>query len=133
MNLLARTVIVERLPEAGDPKRERIFLSELASSLDKMIRPRVVLDCSLMRKIDSGGLHLLLRCLEEAMKRNGDVRLAAVPEKAQTAFRALGIDRLFRIYHSAAEATESFRQPQKFPTPMAPAQCEAAPAAVNAA
>lgn len=121
MNLPARTVIIEQLPEASDSKRERAFLRELAANLEQTVRPCIVLDCSRMRNFDGASLHLLLCCLEEAMKRNGDARLAAVPERGQAAFRALGIDRLFKSYGTAAEAAESFRRPQTFPIPMAPA------------
>jgi anti-sigma B factor antagonist len=133
MNLPARTVIVEQLPETSDPRRERIFLRQLASNMEQVIRPYVVLDCGCMRNVDSAGLHLLLCCLEEAMKRNGDVRLAAVPEQAQAAFRALGINRLFRAYSSVVEATESFRRPAKFRTTMALEDAVIEPPAANAA
>ena len=35
----------------------------------------MVLDCSNVRQLDRAGIQVLLRCLEEAMKRNGDVKL----------------------------------------------------------
>lgn len=130
MNLPSRTVIIEQIPEASNSKRERVFLRELTANLDQTIHPHVVLDCSRMKNADGAALHLLLCCLEEAMKRNGDARLAAVPERAQAAFRALGIDRLFRVYGTATEAAESFRRPPTFPTPMTPAAI--APHAANA-
>ena len=40
-------------------------------------RPSLVLGLSDVRQLDSAGIELLLRCVEEAMKRNGDVKLAA--------------------------------------------------------
>lgn len=133
MNLTARTVIVQQLPETSNPRRERAFLRELASDMEKVIRPYVVLDCGCLQKVDCAGLHLLLCCLEEVMKRNGDVRLAAVPEQAQAAFRALGINRLFRAYRSVVEATESFRRPARFRPTMVLEDDVIEPPAANAA
>ena len=133
MNLPARAVIVEQLPETGDPRRARAFLRELSSNLEQVTRPRVVLDCGRLQNVDGAGLHLLLCCLEEAMKRNGDVRLAAVPEQAQIAFRALGIDRLFRAYGSVVEAAESFRGTARLPTTIAPTGAMIEPPTANAA
>lgn len=133
MNLPARTVIVEQLPGTSDPRRGRAFLRELTSNLEQTIRPCVVLDCGRLQNVDGSRLHLLLCCLEEAMKRNGDVRLAAVPAQAQAAFRALGVDRLFRVYNSVVEAAESFRRTAKFPTAMAPPEAAIEPPAANAA
>jgi len=71
-------------------------------------RPRVVLDCSNLLEWNAPAVLLLLRCLEEAMKRNGDVRLAGLSEKAKTVLELAGAHRLFQIFNSPAEAVESF-------------------------
>jgi len=55
-------------------------------------------------------MHLLLSCLEEAMKRNGDVRLAALPPAAGAAPQLASLRRLFEIYPTVAEAVHSFQQ-----------------------
>jgi anti-anti-sigma regulatory factor len=60
--------------------------------------------------MDKPVLHLLLSCLEEAMKRNGDARLAAVSPSAQVVLKMIGADRLFQIFASSAEAVNSFHQ-----------------------
>ena len=73
-------------------------------------RPSLVLDCSRVRLMDTSAVHLLLCCLEEAMKRNGDVKLAAVPAGATAVLELSGIDRLFEIYDTPAEAVSSFRR-----------------------
>ena len=73
-------------------------------------RPRVVLDCSNLLECDESVVLLLLRCLEEAMKRNGDVKLAAVGPAAARALESTGAKRLFEIFETTAIAAESFHR-----------------------
>lgn len=74
----------------------------------KTDRPRIVLDCSNVRQLNRSVVHLLLHCLEEAMKRNGDVRLAAMPPGAGPVLELTGVNRLFDIFNTTAEAVKSF-------------------------
>jgi anti-anti-sigma regulatory factor len=59
--------------------------------------------------LDRPAIQLLLCCLEEAIKRNGDVKLAAVPPGARSALKLTGVDRLFEMFDTNAEAVNSFR------------------------
>src|SRR5690349_4895665 len=70
-----RPVVVKQLPEKLSAEQGQIFLREVEQYMSVQ-RPRIVLDCSQVRQLDSAGIQLLLRCLEKAMKRNGDVKLA---------------------------------------------------------
>jgi anti-anti-sigma regulatory factor len=74
------------------------------------MRPGLVLDCSGLSQLDKPMLNLLLSCLEEAMKRNGDARLVAVSPSAQLMLKTIGADRLFQIFASNADAVNSFHQ-----------------------
>ena len=109
MTLRIRAVAVKQLPETLDAKQGRIFFSELESCMN-VDRPCLVLDCSRVRRLDSSAVHLLLCCLEEAMKRNGDVKLSAIPAGASAVLELSGIDRLFEVYATNAEAVNSFRR-----------------------
>jgi anti-anti-sigma factor len=111
MSLQRRSVSVERLKETFNAEEERAFLQELKDRVEGY-RPRIVLNCSDLRGLGGSSLHLLLCCLEEAMKRNGDIKLSAVQSAAQSVLNAAGIDRLFEIYESDADAIRSF---QRFP------------------
>ena len=111
-----RFVAVRQLPEKLSIKQGRVFFREVESCL-KADRPRVVFDCSKVRQLDSAGIHTLLRCLEEAMKRNGDVKLASVPSGAAAILELTKVDRLFEVFDSTADAVNSFRQ-----FPMKPSQ-----------
>jgi hypothetical protein len=59
--------------------------------------------------MDALAVHLLLDCLEDAMKRNGDIRLAAVPPEAMATLELTGVGRLFEIFETCAEAIGSYR------------------------
>jgi len=104
-----RSVVVKQLPPTRDPQHQDLFLAEVQAAMGQR-RPRVVLDCSRLQELDASVMHLMLRCLEEALRRNGDVRLAALAPAAEPAFAAAGLDRLFDVYQTAAEAVVSFQQ-----------------------
>lgn len=104
------TVTVTQLPETVDMKHGRLFFKELESRMN-IERPCIVLDCSQVREMDRFAIHILLCCLEEAMKRDGDVKLAAVSESAREALEVTRVDRLFEMYETETEAVNSFFQP----------------------
>jgi len=102
-------VAVRQLPENSGAKNTRISFRELESCFT-VDRPRVVLDCSKLTQLDSAGLRILLRCLEEAMMRNGDVKLSAISSEAATILRITRIDCLFEVFENTDDAVGSFDQ-----------------------
>jgi hypothetical protein len=48
--------------------------------------------------------------MEEAMKRNGDVKLAAVSPQAAIILQLTRVDRLFEIFENPSDAVESFHR-----------------------
>jgi len=84
-----------------------MFLREIEKCVERD-RPRIVLDCSNLHQLDKSAARLLLRCLEETMKRNGDVKLAALPMGAETILERTGLGRIFEAYSTVAEAESSF-------------------------
>src|SRR5579863_4412916 len=125
MSLSTRAVSIKQLPEKLDVKRARIFFRELESCMN-VERPCIVLDCCRLREMDKHALHLLLCSLEGAIKRNGDVRLAAVAPTAMLTLELAGLDRLFRIFATSDEAVESFER-RAAPAPHAPAVASKGP------
>jgi anti-anti-sigma factor len=109
MTLRVCNVEVKQLPEELNWKRARLFLDELERCMITD-RPCIVLDCSNVRQMDRSVIHLLLRCLEEAIKRNGDVKLTAVPEAGRTTLELTGVSRLFEIFETNADALSSFHR-----------------------
>jgi anti-sigma B factor antagonist len=100
-------VIIMELPENLNHAEGRTFLSEMRPLLE-IHRPRVVLDCSQVRQIDSAGIETLLHCMEEAMKRDGDLKLASLSPEAAAIMELMRVDRLFEVYGSADDAARSF-------------------------
>lgn len=109
MNITMRPVTVHQIPEQVSASDERKFLRELQDFVERD-RPRLVLDCSRIRRMDNNMMHLLLSCLEEVMKRNGDVKLASLPAGAEGALQTMGVSRLFETYSTTAEAMHSYHQ-----------------------
>ncbi len=110
MTVRGCSATVKQLPELVSAKQGRIFWGELESCMN-IDRPCIVLDCSKVCELGTSTINLLLCCLEEAMKRNGDVKLAAVPAKAVSMLELTGVNRLFEIFDTEAEAVNSFSRP----------------------
>jgi anti-anti-sigma regulatory factor len=117
MTSRSKTVVVRELPAKLDRHSETVLLNDLRAAMN-VERPAVVLDCSRMREMDVRAIHLLLCCLEEAMKRNGDVRLAAVSPVAKESLRGLHIDQLYRIFETSEQAVDSFQRRGTFVAPL---------------
>jgi anti-sigma B factor antagonist len=109
MILGMRAVTVHQVPEQVTASEERHFLRDFERRLETE-RPRVVLDCSRVREMDNATIHLLLSCLEEVMKRNGDVKLVSLRRGAELTLRLAGVDRLFEIFATPADAVHSFQR-----------------------
>lgn len=106
-------VVVMQLPEQVDAQVEQLFLRDLNDRMDAS-RPRIVLDCSPLLQLDRPTVHLLLGCLEGAMKRNGDVKLATLSDEAHLVFPQSGLEGLFEIFDTVSEAVDSYeRSPLK--------------------
>jgi anti-anti-sigma factor len=96
------------------------FLGRLQPLLQRD-HARIVLDCSQVRYVDSAGLDVLSRCVQEALKRNGDLKLAAVSPASRVILELILSDHLFATFETTGEAVRSFQPipsdsiPQKQP------------------
>jgi anti-anti-sigma factor len=96
------------LPETLNHVEGTKFVGELEPLLE-VHRPRIVLDCSQIQHMDSAGIETLLHCMQEAMKRDGDLKLAAVSPAAATIMALMRVDRLFEVFETADQAARSFQ------------------------
>jgi anti-sigma B factor antagonist len=103
----SRPVVVKRIPERLTQRAVREFLREVRPFLDSD-RPQVVFDLSQVRHIDAAGVDMLLHCMSEAMKRDGDLKLASLSPQASTVLELTRTDRLFEIYDNSTDAVRSF-------------------------
>jgi anti-sigma B factor antagonist len=102
-----RAVTVQQLPEHFTREQAHLFLQEV-EPLMNVDRPQIVFDFSRVSQLGSVGVELLLRCMEEVMKRNGDLKLATVSAGPKAVLEFTGIDGLFEIFEDSNEAVQSF-------------------------
>src|SRR5215469_12698521 len=77
-------------------------------SLLESNRTRVVFDCSEVHSMESAGVEMLLRCLEEVLKRDGDLKLAALSSEAEVILELMRVARVFESFPTSDEAARSF-------------------------
>ena len=107
METISRPVVVKRMPERMNLKQARKFLKEVQPFLDSD-RPQVVFDMSQVRHIDAAGIDVLLHCMREAMKRDGDLKLASLSPQSAVVLELTRTGRLFEIYENSTAAVKSF-------------------------
>src|SRR5882724_8300475 len=111
MTTQSRALVVEQLPQVVTTKQAQAFLIQLKGYMN-MKDPGVVLDCSQVRQKNAPLVYMLLCCLEETLKRNGDVKLEALPPAAMAVLNVTGVNRVFEIYDTIPEALNSFLEPR---------------------
>src|SRR5215831_5041702 len=107
MDTNSRPVVVKRMPERVNTRTAREFFRDLQPFLSAD-RPQLVLDLSQVARLDAAGVEMLLRCMSEAHKRDGDLKLAAPSPQAFVVLEMTRTERLFEIYESSTEAARSF-------------------------
>ncbi len=70
---------------------------------------------SQVRHIDAAGIDVLLQCMRDAVKHDGDLKLAALSPQAAIVLELTRTGRLFEIYENFHGRSEEFQQ--------LPAQC----------
>lgn len=105
-----RPVLICRLPDQFEMFQRDAIRDGLVRCIN-VDRPAVVIDCSTLSVLDRPRLHLLLCCLEEAMKRNGDVRLAMLNPEVRSVLDSTGVDSLFQCFETVSEAVDSYSRP----------------------
>jgi anti-anti-sigma regulatory factor len=78
-----RQVLTEHFPDCTSPGACRAFLRRLQSSLFNTYRPVVVLDMSYAPQMNAAGIDLLLCCITEVTRRDGELKLAAASAQAE--------------------------------------------------
>src|SRR5579864_5594079 len=105
--LISGPVVVMQMPEQLNSETARTFLQDMEPLLEAH-RPRIVFDCSQVRYMDSAGVEMMLHCLEEAMKRDGDLKLAALSPESEVVLELMRVARVFETFATSDEAVRSF-------------------------
>jgi anti-anti-sigma factor len=103
----SRPVVVKRMPEVMNSAGARKFLAEV-EPLFGVDRPQVVFDFSQVRQLDVAGVEVLLQCMKRIIKRDGDLKFAALSPQAAVVLELTRTDRLFEIYQTSTDAAKSF-------------------------
>src|SRR5690242_21727008 len=103
----SRPVVVKRMPEKVNQREAQKFLADVQPFLNAD-RPQLVFDLSLVKQLDAAGVEMLLHCVSEVMKRDGDLKLASLSPQAAMVLELTRTDRLFEIYESSTDAARSF-------------------------
>jgi anti-sigma B factor antagonist len=105
----SKPVIVKRMPDRLNHKQARTFLTEVQPFLNTD-RPQLVFDCSQIRQMDAAGVDMLLRCMAEVMRRDGELKLAKLSPQAAVILELTRTDRLFEIFETSSDAVKSFQR-----------------------
>jgi anti-anti-sigma factor len=103
----SRPVVVKRMPEKVNQREARKFFQDVQPFLNAD-RPQLVFDLSQVKQLDAAGVEMLLNCVSEVMKRDGDLKLASLSKQATMVLELTRTDRLFEIYDNSTEAARSF-------------------------
>jgi anti-sigma B factor antagonist len=103
----SRPVVVKRVPAILNTRQARQFHEDVRPLLS-VDRPQIVFDLAAVRQIDAAGVDVLLECMTEASKRDGDLKLANLSPHAAVILELTRTDRLFEIYETATDAVKSF-------------------------
>src|ERR1041384_576555 len=105
--LTSGPVVVMQVPEELTVAAVNKFMLDVKPLLEAN-RPRMVLDCSQIRTIDSAGVEALLQCLEEALKRDGDLKLASLSPQSEVILELMRVARVFETFETCDLAVRSF-------------------------
>lgn len=105
--LTSGPVVVMQVPEILNVGEVHNFMQEMGPLLESN-RPRVVLDLSQVRSMESAGIEMLLHCLEEVLKRDGDLKLAALSPEAEVILELMRVARVFETFPTCEDAVRSF-------------------------
>jgi anti-sigma B factor antagonist len=100
-------VVVKTLPKRLDRSEVAAFRREMQEVL-RMDQPRIVFDFCSVTHLDSSGIEFLLDCLSIIVKRDGELKLAALSPQAETILEMTRVGRFFEVFPAAEDAVRSF-------------------------
>lgn len=111
--------ISESVKQAGDARVRVLSLvgqldahtfPQLQAALEGIsdMEPKVVLEFSGLEYISSAGLGVLSKMTKEFREREGDIRLAQLPDKIKNIMDLLGFSQVIQILGTVDEAVASF-------------------------
>jgi anti-sigma B factor antagonist len=94
------------LPKEGNLDNADAFKHELSQIIDKAGK-NVIVDFRNVSYVDSSFLGSLVSCLKRAMPRGTDILLVELRSDIYNLLHLIRMDKVFKIYKTAQEATEN--------------------------
>lgn len=91
---------------------DRHTIDILESALRRALednRPKVVVNCDGLAYISSNGMGIFIAYVQKARARGGDIRFCHMRDIARTVITMLGLQNIFKVYDTEAEAVASYR------------------------
>jgi anti-sigma B factor antagonist len=96
------TILVEEL----DASNVGDFRRDIAPVLEA--HPRLVLDLSRLRFVDSSGLGAFISCLRKLNTAGGDLKLSGMSKPVRAVFELVRMHRVFDIFDTPEDAVRAF-------------------------
>ena len=104
-------VTVMQLPDLSDPSAHRSFLREVKKLMDSSRRPRLIVDLSTVGQIAPESIDLLLECVDQAERSDGEVSVAGASRETEVILELTQATSVLNIFPSVLEAANG-SQPQ---------------------
>ena len=102
-----RPVVIMQMPEQLEARAAETFMQDFEPMLAGE-RPRFVFDFTGVRRVDRAGAEMILHCLEQAMRREGELKLAALSAEAEVALELMRRPGVLQTFLTCDEAVRSF-------------------------
>jgi anti-anti-sigma factor len=110
---------IELRPEGADVTVARLkgfidrhTIDALEGALRRAIeenRPKVVVNCDGLSYISSNGMGIFIAYVQKTRVKGGDIRFCQMRDIARTVITMLGLQNIFKVYETEAEAIASYR------------------------
>jgi anti-sigma B factor antagonist len=100
-------VVVKTLADRFDRSEVSAFRREMQELLRKD-QPRIVFDLCSVTHLDSSGIKFLLDCLSTIVRRDGELKLAALSPQAEMILEMTRVGRFFETFPAVEDAVRSF-------------------------
>lgn len=100
-------VVLQTLPAQFDAADLLAFRKDVQSVLESD-SPQIVLDLSPVKYLGPEGIEFLLECLSQVVRRDGDLKLAALSPESAALLALTRVERFFEIYRTVEDAINSF-------------------------
>ncbi len=104
-------VTVMQLPDLSDPSAHRSFLREVKKFMDSSRQPRLIVDLSTVGQIAPESIDLLLECVDQAERSDGEVSVAGASRETEVILELTQATSVLNIFPSVLEAANG-SQPQ---------------------